>query len=112
MKQLYTAVSYEEYYNYYIVYLARKDGDFYAMEVFVDKKYKDVITDWNQYIFTNEEARRQTIQSKAEEFEEASSEAINYLEQAGEIRQKKNGAWVKCNKLYKFFKKLFTNRNK
>lgn len=108
----YKAINYSYNDGYYTVCLERNGKDLYFIDVKIDQEYKDVIVDWNQYIFTKDELKRKKIQDKTDEYEAASNEAIYYLEHNGEIRQKKNADWVQCSKFYKFFKKLFTKTKK
>jgi hypothetical protein len=81
----------------YSVLIKDKKSDFTAwVDVWVDTEYQDVNTDWNMYIFdlkdTND-VRQKTLQENTDIFEDATSTAIQYLEDKGVIMQDDKAKW-------------------
>ena len=76
-----------------------QDRKLYWMNVWIEGN--DVGVDWNQDIFHTddpEDRHRSKVQDSCSEFSDASSEAIGYLEKAGEIKQDEHGDWHKADK--------------
>lgn len=72
------------------------DNRDYNIDVWINTDYNDVECDWNQYIFDkydSDDCERMAVQDSAENFENATSEAIDFLEQAGELMQEDSGNW-------------------
>ena len=68
------------------------------VDVWVDEEYKDVNTEWNQYIFYNSDESdilSQALQDDDTIYDYATSEAISALEKKGYIYQDENGKWFK-----------------
>lgn len=66
------------------------------VDVWINEKYHDVEADWNQYIFyldIDEDMIRKDIQENPENFDDAVSTAISYLEDKGVIYQDENANW-------------------
>jgi hypothetical protein len=81
----------------YSVLIKDKKSDFTAwVDVWVDTEYQDVNTDWNMYIFDLKDAndvRQKTLQENTDIFEDATSTAIQYLEDKGVIMQDDKAKW-------------------
>lgn len=73
------------------------EGEIFSwVDVWIENK--DVITDWNEFIFlksVENDARLLKWQNNLENFEEATSLAIKTLEEENIIYQDKNGKWHK-----------------
>lgn len=72
----------------------------YWMEVWVDKKYKDLGGDWNQYIFhldDPEDVLRKEFQMNPDNFEEVFETAVDYLMGENLIDQDDDGYWYYTN---------------
>jgi hypothetical protein len=70
----------------------------YWIDVWIDEKYHDVDVDWNQYIFhldDEEDVIRKQTQEVADNFDEATAEAVCLLELENKIYQDENGNWYK-----------------
>lgn len=99
----YVATGYEKRDNIFVVALERQDEEGtmkFFVEVWLDEKYKDIDCDWNQYIFnlnSAEDMLRKKIQEDTDEFDDASSIAVCYLEEQGVVIQNNNGEWLLNN---------------
>ena len=74
----------------------QKSGMEFWVDVWVDTNYKDVETEWNQYIFDiqdDDDQLRSAIQNDNNVWDLASSEAVSYLEENNEIKQNEKGEW-------------------
>lgn len=92
----YKAISYDKIDDLYTVKLEREKGQFFYVDVWVDKKYHDVECDWNQYMFSldsDSDMERMQIQKDSDEFDDASSVAICFLEQQGCVTQDNAANW-------------------
>lgn len=70
----------------------------YWVDINIDEKYKDVEADWNQYIFdltSEEDLIRKATQENNDNFDEAVSVAICYLESLEFIYQDDKANWYK-----------------
>lgn len=110
MESSYKVVDYKkENKNSWCIGLEReKDKRIYYMDLNIDKKYHDIIAEWNQYIFDNsqEDQERLKIQDNINEYISASDQAINYLQAIHEIEQNKKGLWKTVNPFKKLLLKL------
>jgi hypothetical protein len=99
---MYTAKSFIKQEGYYTVKLVRsQDKKVYHMDVEVLKKYKDVDASWNQYIFhknNSDDMERALVQENNDEYMDASSIAIQYLEDQQVILQDDKGDWYDTGK--------------
>lgn len=84
-------------YGTWAVMLERsQDNRTYWVDVWVVEKFKDVEADWNQFIFylhDEEDCQRKLVQDSCDEFDEAVSEAICYLNSINELVQDEDGNW-------------------
>jgi hypothetical protein len=92
-----TAIRYEKNSLGYSVQV-RNDEDRrkYWVDVWLDERYHEVEADWNQYIFDtrdSEDVLRMHTQEDADNFDEATAEAICLLELESKIYQDENGHW-------------------
>ena len=72
------------------------DGRIYWIDVQLNKTYSDVECDWNQYIFYHtdkEDMARAAFQEDVDNFDEATSVAIGYLQSKGILLQDAEGNW-------------------
>ena len=66
------------------------------LDVSIDTQYKDVVVDWNKYIFhlnDPQDVKIRDIQDDVNNFDDFSSVAIQYLEYKGLIYQDSEGKW-------------------
>lgn len=64
------------------------------MDIMIDKG--EVIVDWNKYIFIKtdpQDMKEQEFQQNADNFDNFSSEAINYAVEQGFIEETEDGTW-------------------
>lgn len=73
-----------------------ESGRYYWLDVSYVVEYKDVMAEWNQYIFYNtdeDDMERKAFQENCDNFEEADSVAVAALEAEGELYQDDKGEW-------------------
>ena len=81
----------------YSVLIKDKNSDFESwVDITINNEYKDVDSYWNQYIFHTDDpkdVKKSQLQEDNNIWDQASSEAILYLERKGEIYQNEDGEW-------------------
>ena len=84
----------KEYASWSVCLLRKEDKLRYWIDVWVSGE--DVDVDWNQYIFWHTDTNdmhRKSVQDSDEEFDEASCDAICFLEDSSELFQDQHGCW-------------------
>jgi hypothetical protein len=69
------------------------------VDVWIDERYHDVEADWNQTMFflnDEEDLVRRDIQDNSDNFDDAASTAISYLEDKGVIYQDDSANWFRA----------------
>ena len=93
---MYKVIKYERDNDGWYVGLKRsQDRKIYWVEVWIANN--DVEANWNQYIFStinSDDIHRNKVQENCDEFDSATSEAIDYLEMIGELIQNRMGEWL------------------
>lgn len=89
--------------NWSVEVVREKDDRAFWVDVELDSYYKDIVADWNQYIFngTDEDLARRAIQENSDECTTATAEAICFLETVGEIFQDDKANWFISQKSLK-----------
>lgn len=96
---MWTALKHTVDHNFFSVQVRfDTDNRLYWIDVAVDATHNDLSLDWNQYIFNLadfEDLARKEVQENVDNFEEATSAAVYYLEALGLIYQDNAGNWFK-----------------
>lgn len=81
----------------YNVLVGDKNSKFEAwVDVWIDEKYKDVSTEWNQFIFHDTDSKdvfQQKMQDNDDMADMVWGEAVNYLQEKGIIKQDDSANW-------------------